>query len=379
MQIKKFIAPTLKQASMQMKDELGGEAIILGTRVIYNGSKNGSQKMFEITAGIEEEEAVLEYAGQAINNYSAPGRQNLPDELRKLSDKIFINPAVKKDLPKSKTGLSKQNLVKPEPKNNVENELKEVVETLFNREVQKPIVASLVNQLKKYKGFLHASNINSYVLSSLASMIPTYHFEVKKGNKPKVVALVGPTGVGKTTCIAKLAVISKILHNLSVGLISIDTYRLGAIDQLRIFSEISNVDMLVAYEPKDMPGLMNSFKNKDIIFIDTAGRSQKNKDQLLNAAEFLKAANVDETYLVLSSTGTSKNLMDVAEKFKVLNYNSVIFTKIDEAVTYGNILNVVNTFDVPVSFLTNGQVIPDDIISADPEFIASMIYTGKIN
>ncbi len=210
-------------------------------------------------------------------------------------------------------------------------------------------------------------------------MIPTYNFEVQKNRKPKVAALVGPTGVGKTTCIAKLAVISKILHNLSVGLISIDTYRLGALDQLRIFSEISNVDMLVAYEPKDIPGILKSFKDKDIIFIDTAGRSQNNKEQLNNAKEFLTAAKVEETYLVLSSTGTSRNLLDVADKFRVLDYNSVIFTKIDEAVTFGNILNVVNAFDVPVSFLTNGQIIPDDIISADPEFIANMIYTGKMD
>ena len=378
MQIKKFIAPTLKQASMQMKNELGGEAIILGTRVIYN-SGNNSQKMFEITAGMDEEEAVLEYSESSRNNYSEKTRQNLPDELKKLTDKIFINPSGKIDSSNSELRPSKKNQLIAEPKNNVEKELKKVVETLINREVHKPIITSLVNQLKRYKGFLHESNLNSYVLSSLASMIPTYHFEVKKGKAPKVVALVGPTGVGKTTCIAKLAVISKILHNLSVGLISIDTYRLGALDQLRIFSEISNVDMLVAYEPKEMPGLMNSFKDKDIIFIDTAGRSQNNKNQLLSTAEFLKAANVNETYLVLSATGTSRTLTDVAEKFKVFDYNSVIFTKIDEAVTYGNILNIVNTFNVPASFLTNGQVIPDDIISADPEYIANMIYTGKIN
>ena len=377
MQIKKFTAPTLKQASLQMKNELGGEAIILGTRVIY-GEGGNNKKMFEITAGFEEEEAVLEYSGSSVESYSSVAEQNFSDELKKLNDKIFINPAVGKDSSfRTQPSTKKQN--KPEFNNQVERELKEVVDVLLNREVQKPLVASLINQLKRYKGFLHESNLNSYVLSSLASMIPTYQFEVKKGSSPKIVALVGPTGVGKTTCIAKLAVISKILHNLSVGLISIDTYRLGAIDQLRIFSEISNVDMLVAYEPKDMPRLMNSFKDKDIIFIDTAGRSQNNKEQLLNTAEFLKAGNVDETYLVLSSTGTTKTLSDVAEKFKLFDYSSVIFTKIDEAVTFGNILNIVHTYNVPASFLTNGQVIPDDIISADPEYIANMIYTGKIN
>ena len=137
--------------------------------------------------------------------------------------------------------------------------------------------------------------------------------------------------------------------------------------------------MLVAYEPKDISGMIKSFKDKDIIFIDTAGRSQNNREHLKQANEFLLESNVDETYLVLSSIATTKNLFDVAEKFKIFNYNSVIFTKIDEAVTFGNILNVVTRFDVPISFLTNGQVIPDDIISADPEFIANMIFSGKLN
>ena len=378
MQIKKYLAPTLKQASTQMKEELGEDAVILGTRVIYGDRSSGSKRMFEITAGFEEEE-ILEYSGAEESELFEKSDNGLHDELKKLSEKIYINPSSRNNLQEMKPAGSKSARVKPGLNNNIENELKEIVDTLFNREVQKPITATILSQLKKYKNFLHSSNIDSYVLSSIASMIPTYHFEVQKKNKPKVVALVGPTGVGKTTCIAKLSVISKILHNLKVGLISIDTYRLGAIDQLRIFSEISNIDMLVAYEPKDMPGLMSSLKNKDIIFIDTAGRSQKNTDHLVKAKEFLDAAKVDETYLVLSSTGTTRNLLDVAEKFKLYKYNSVMFTKIDEAAAFGNILNVITNFDVPVSFLTNGQVIPDDIISADPEFIASMIYTGKIN
>ncbi|HED06980.1 MAG TPA: flagellar biosynthesis protein FlhF [Ignavibacteria bacterium] len=378
MQIKKFIAPTLKEASSNMKMELGDEAVILGTRVIYNDTLNRPQRNFEITAGIEDEfnEPVL--ATQIKEKRSNTAEKNYSNEISKLRNKIFINPA-----PGNKTLLRGTSTpTKAEPtkkiKNNIETELKEIIDTLINREVQKPIISSIINQLKKFRSYLHSSNIDSYVLSSIASMIPTYHFEVNKRNKPKVVAMVGPTGVGKTTCIAKLAVISKILHNLNVGLISIDTYRLGALDQLRIFSEISNVDMLVAYEPKDIPGLLNSLKDKDIIFIDTAGRSQNNKEHLLQANKFLSAAKVDETYLVLSSTSTTKNLLDVSEKFKILNYNSVIFTKIDEAVSYGNILNIVNNFDIPLSFLTNGQVIPDDIISADPEYIANMVYTGKL-
>ncbi|MHB1687332.1 MAG: flagellar biosynthesis protein FlhF [Ignavibacteriaceae bacterium] len=379
MQIKKYLAPTLKQASTQMKDELGGDAVILGTQVIYDEDQYGTKKMFEITAGIEEEKKVFEFPGSRDKKINTASKENFSDELKKLSDRIFINPSSRKNLPSADENNFKQTSIKKIPVQVLEKELKEIVDTLYHREVQRHVLTSIINQLKKFNGFLDASNLENYVLSSISSMIPTYKFEVNKNNKPKKVALVGPTGVGKTTCIAKLAVISKILHNLNVGLISIDTYRLGALDQLRIFSEVSNIDMLVAYEPSDIPRLMNSFKNKDIIFIDTAGRSQKNTEHLTKAKEFLTAGKVDETYLVLSATGTTKNLFDVADKFKLFDYNSVIFTKIDEAVAYGNILNIVANFDVPVSFLTNGQVIPDDIISADPEFISNMIYTGKIN
>lgn len=380
MQIKKFVASTLKEATQQMKDELGSEAIILSTRVIPGDSELRASKKFEITAGIESG-VDLQKPEKLVRKEKPRGGQNFQEELSKLSDKVYHNSAPKlTELPVKKKQVSPA-VKKQAPAKlvSIENELKDIVDTLLMREVKKNIVSAVLSQLKKYKNLLTPDNIDSYVLSSLASMIPTYHFEVQKNNKPKVVSLVGPTGVGKTTCIAKLAVISKILHNLDVGLVSVDTYRLGALDQLRIFSEISNIDMLVAYEPTDIPQIMNSFKNKDIIFIDTAGRSQKNTSHLLKAKEFLSSVNVDEVYLVLSTTSTTKNLFDVAEKFKIFNYNSVLFTKIDEAVAYGNILNFVSSFDVPISFFTNGQVIPDDIIAADPEFTANMIFTGKMN
>lgn len=376
MQIKKFLGSTLKQATTEMKNELGGDAVILGTRVIAGDGMYGRTKMFEITAGIDEE--LIEHEEKTFNNFETR-KENFADELKKLSNKIYVNDKEEKTTnykydKKKRADLSKQTVSR-----NIDNELKEIVDTLFHRDVQKSVVTSIIGQLKKNREFLDISNLDNYILSSISSMIPTYNFEVNKKKGPKKVAIVGPTGVGKSTFIAKLAVISKILHKLDVGLISIDTYRLGALDQLRIFSEVSNIEMLVAYEPSDMPGLINTFRNKDVVFIDTAGRSQKNIEHLIANKKFLDSCQIDETYLALSTTSTTKNLFDVAEKFKLFNYNSFIFTKIDEAVTYGNILNIVSNFDIPISFLTNGQVIPDDIISADPDFISKMIYTGKIN
>lgn len=381
MQIKKYLAATLKDASLQMKDELGDEAVVLSTRIIENNPRYGNKRMFEITAGIEEEFDKIETVKQkpAPKPESRPNSVKEPDfaeELKKLTEKIY---AAKSKSSKEKPQIKKAVKAKPAVKDfEIEKELKDVVETLFFREVQKKIIVRIVDQLKKYSGFLQRSNIDGYVLSSIASMVPTETFEIPKSNRSKVIGLVGPTGVGKTTCIAKLAIISKILHNLDIGLISVDTYRLGAIDQLKIFSEVSNIDLLVAYTPEEIPKLLNTFKKKDVVFIDTAGRSQNNIESLKKTRAFLDAAKADEIFLVLNSTSGSKNLLDVMEKYKVLNYKSLIFTKLDEAASYGNILNAVSSYKTPVKFLTNGQTIPDDIIAADPDFIAKLVYTGKL-
>jgi len=374
MQIKKYTAATLKEATALMKNELGSEAIILSTRILEADAVLNRKKMFELTAGIEKIPVALK---TSVHVKEKTSQKSLYDELKSISEKVNRKPQ-----PEVKTVPVRKSAPKKTPSEGetpLGKELKEVVDTLIYREVQKPIITSLLGQLEKQRNFLHPSNIDNYVLQSIAAMIPVKNFELRKKNKPTVISLVGPTGVGKTTCIAKLAVISKILHNLDVGLISSDTYRLGAIDQLKIFSEISNIDLLVAYEPSDMPKLLESFKKKDVIFIDTAGRSQKSLDQLNKTKEFIDAIHVDETYLVLSTTANTKNLFDVAEKFKLFDYNAFIFTKLDEAAVFGNILNLSVNYNVPVTFLSNGQVIPDDILAADQDFIAKIVYTGKMH
>ncbi|MCU7494802.1 MAG: flagellar biosynthesis protein FlhF [Ignavibacteria bacterium] len=401
MQIKKYIALTLKEASQQMKSELGSNAIVLSTRIIEDDPRYGRKRVFELTAGVEDDyDKSRAESSRAAGERSPmksqkavpsvplkpqPKQRTFADELKELSEKVYMPPE-KEDMPfelKAQLLSAKMPVQKPagvkKKKDTLERELKEISDTLIAREVQKSIVDVIIDQLGKYTEFLQPSNIDSYVISTISSMIPTSAFEVQKKQKTKVIALVGPTGVGKTTCIAKLAVISKILHNLNIGLISLDTFRLGAIDQLKIFSEISNIEMRVAYEPSEIPGLIAEFRKKDIVFIDTAGRSQNNASLLKETNRFLSNTKVDEIYLVLSTTSTTKNILDVAQKFKVLNYNGVVFTKLDEAVSFGNILNVTANFNVPVKYLTNGQIIPDDIIAADPQFIANMIYTGKIS
>lgn len=378
MQIKKYIAGTLKEASQQMKKELGENAIVLSTRIVDDDPRFGGKRVFELTAGVEDNYDVR--TAEQNKPKEVPRQKNFSDELKNLTEKVLTSPAAQKKAPRP----VEQNLklvpdAKLNYKKDFEHELREIADTLLQREVNKRIVDSIIIQLKKYSDFLQSSNIDNYVISTISSMIPTSNFEIQKRQKTKTIVMVGPTGVGKTTCIAKLAVISKILHNLNIGLISLDTYRLGAIDQLKIFSDISNIELRVAYDASEIPGYLNDYRKKDIVFIDTAGRSQNNKELLMDTKNFISTLKPDEVYLVLSTTSTTKNMLDVAEKFKILNYNGIVFTKLDEAVSFGNIINLTTQIGVPVKYLTNGQVIPDDIIAADPEFIANMIYTGKIS
>ncbi len=367
MQIKKYVAPSLREASEQMKLELGSEAIILGTRTVAVKTEFGTKNLFEITGGIETGNPDSTLAELTVEENSADSFQS---ELKRISEN-FENQnkkigKVKADSELLNTGTIKNSLV----------DLEKISDILFKNDVSKVNIKKIISLFKNNYELSASADPETALISALASLIPTAKFDVNKQNRPVKVALVGPTGVGKTTCIAKLAVISRILHNLNIGLISIDTYRLGALDQLKIFSDVSQIEMLVAYEPEDMPGLIRSFKKKDIIFIDTAGRSQKNLDHLLKTKSFIDKSEVDHTILVMSATSSSQNLYDVAERFDLFGYDSVIFTKIDEAVTFGNLLNVTSRYKIPAIFLTNGQVIPDDIFAADSEYIASMIYNG---
>ncbi len=271
----------------------------------------------------------------------------------------------------------KKKLSIPKAKPVADERIKEIIKNLTEKEVQKSVVLSIMEQLKKYRNFLSKDNLENYVQTCLGSLILTKSLDLNIKKQNKVIALVGPTGVGKTTTIAKLALIAKIIHKLDVGLISIDTYRLGAIDQLKSFADVSHTDFLVAYEPNEMPALMKKFSKKDIVFIDTVGRNHKNETQLKSNLDFLSSVKVDETFLVLSSTSSTRNLLDIANKFKMFNYSAFILSKIDEAVVHGNIINLSTKTGNPIVFLTNGQTIPDDIISADKDYIANLIYTGQ--
>ncbi|HOS92488.1 MAG TPA: flagellar biosynthesis protein FlhF [Armatimonadota bacterium] len=198
-----------------------------------------------------------------------------------------------------------------------------------------------------------------------------------EGEKPRVVALVGPTGVGKTTTIAKLAGEYTFMHNCRVGLLTVDTYRVAAVEQLRTFAKIMTVPVQVAASPREARECLDKFTRPELILVDTAGRSQKHDEQVRALQKLLAAVEPDEVHLVLSATTKSRDLIDVVKRFREVGVDRMIFTKLDETNSYGPVLNVAVESGLPISYVTNGQMVPEDIALATPGYLADLVMGGR--
>ncbi|MCC6908952.1 MAG: flagellar biosynthesis protein FlhF [Phycisphaerales bacterium] len=195
--------------------------------------------------------------------------------------------------------------------------------------------------------------------------------------RPLTIALVGPTGVGKTTTVAKLAAAFKLRHGKRVGLITTDTYRIAAVDQLRTYANIIGLPLKVALTPDEMAEACESLANCDVILIDTAGRSPNDGARLDEIRAFATAADPHEIHLVLSSTCSEPALMRTIERFSTVKTDRVIFTKTDEAVSLGVLINVMRKAGKELSFITTGQEVPDHIEAGSPERLAALVLGEK--
>lgn len=195
----------------------------------------------------------------------------------------------------------------------------------------------------------------------------------------RTVALVGPTGVGKTTTIAKLAANFRLRDKLRVGFITVDTYRIAAVEQLRTYAEIIDLPMEVVSTPREMRDAVCRLADLDLILIDTAGRNPGDEVRIQELKSLLAEAAADEVHLVLSSVGSPKSLVKTARLFAPVGTNALLLTKTDEAMSLGNVLPVARECDLPMSYLTNGQNVPDDIRPVKRDWLAKAILGQKIN
>lgn len=197
-----------------------------------------------------------------------------------------------------------------------------------------------------------------------------------KTTGPHVVALIGPTGVGKTTTIAKLAANLQLREGKRVGLITIDTYRIAAVDQLRRYADIIGSPLSVVATPEDMPGAIAAMAEMDYVLIDTAGRSPSDSLKLSELRRFIEASKPDEVHLVLSTTSSARCVEMAVESFSKVRVDKLLFTKVDEAATVGLVLNIARKVGKSLSYVTTGQDVPDDIEVVNGRKIARLILSG---
>jgi flagellar biosynthesis protein FlhF len=189
----------------------------------------------------------------------------------------------------------------------------------------------------------------------------------------RVVALVGPTGVGKTTTIAKLAANYRLREKLRVGLITVDTYRVAAVEQLRTYADIIDLPMEVIATPREMREAVHRMNHLDLVLMDTAGRSPRDEIKIQELKSMLQEAEPDEVHLVLSSTAGAKSLTCTAEQFASVGTTAMLLTKLDEANSLGHLVSLVRGCPLPISYLTDGQNVPDDIQVAERRGLAARL------
>jgi flagellar biosynthesis protein FlhF len=210
-------------------------------------------------------------------------------------------------------------------------------------------------------------------LQTIVTSFLDHRIDAGIGDQTKIVYIAGPTGVGKTTTIAKLAADQIFRLHKKVGFITADTYRISAIEQLRTYATILNVPLEVVQSPGDVQRAMQRLEHCDLILMDTAGRNYLNELFVAELHSLLAPSDVSETYLVLSLTSKVQDMKRITEHFSKYKLDKLIFTKLDETETTGAIFNLLSEYPFKVSFLTNGQNVPDDLLQADAKLMVELL------
>jgi len=413
--IKKFLGKTEEEAVEAAKKELGNGIVIMNVKSVkHKGIMSLFRpKMTEVTVALEEEKETLERTRReapAATNVKAPqsaGRtgsilqggssENIEkklDSLQTLLENQFKSTQEKRQEQEKKEEELSRDMGKADEKSdktmeaetaeeNPEQEkfIRLLYNTMIDNEVDEKYVNQILGEIEKTK----KPNVPmDYLLANIYQKM-ILKFGKAEGitpaaKGPKVVLFIGPTGVGKTTTIAKVASHFAVDEKKKVALLTLDTYRIAAAEQLRTYANILEVPFRVIYTSEELKRAIADFKEYDYIFVDTAGHSHQNEEQLSNMKELLASvADLAEKdiFLVLSATTKYRDLLKIAENYKSITEYQLIFTKLDETSAVGNLLNLKLFTDSSIAYITCGQNVPDDIERFNPQKTVKQLLGGK--
>ena len=387
MRVRIFTGQSVQEAMNKVKLELGREAVILHTRRFKTGGMLGlfGNERVEVMAAVDD--ALLETP--AVKTVVAPAMPTVAAVMPPQQTHETVAPVsipltpVKTAEPEWKQELAEMSSLLEralhEPKQGADAVASAAVEKLLQADVLQPVAESLVRQdpvLYQWKGTLTEPAFTERLERLVEQGLGKVSGVALNGSAPHIVALLGPTGVGKTTTIAKLAAYFSLQKGMRVSLITADTYRISAVEQLKTYAEIMGLQLEIVYAPQELAKALAKCKGSQLVLLDTAGRSPKNQEQLEELQLLLSQVPQAEKHLVLSLTTCNRDALEIAKRFSVCSPDKVLFTKLDEASRCGVILNVLQQFPMKLSYVTNGQNVPDDLQIVSPAWLAKELLRG---
>lgn len=388
---------------MKARDELGKDAIVTNVKQIKPGGlmRLFKKPTYEITAALDETPPKTELSRrESIKAMFKDNPDIILDDDKKdtKEDEKFTsslsNPAKLEQkisniamlLEKQMGAAAKADSEKKdeEKKDTAEEKNNACLQLIYKQLLENEVDEKYINQLiTEIEPALKKDGSVENILSGIYQKIvlklgKTEVMGVTQG-KVRFVFFIGPTGVGKTTTIAKLASKLKLDRKLNVALLTADTYRIAAVDQLKTYAEILNVPLKVVYSDTELKDAYEEMKNYDIVLIDTAGRSHRDKQQREDIEKLISAVPAEERdiFLVLSITTKYSDLIRITQSYSEIAEYRLIFTKLDETDTLGNIFNVKLLTGAPLSYATFGQKVPNDISRLDAQMIAKQLLGGS--
>lgn len=418
MTINKFQGKTEEEAIAKAKQEFGENAVIMNVKEVkpkglFRAFKNST---YEVTAAMEEKEQFVNPKRALQNtkklhdsiNLSADEKIDIPKpeakpDFRELIQKTMPNSSrmqepeekkieqrlddlsnrIEESLARTPKGEKPEaeNPVKEKPSSEEFHFVRILYSTLLKNEVNEKYVNQILDEIEK---FIRPGNSVDVILSNVYQKLILRFGQPKtidlSGSKPKILFFVGPTGVGKTTTIVKIASKYKVEYDKKVAFITADTYRIAATEQLQVYANILDAPMAIAYSQAELNDSIAKFEDYDLVFVDTAGFSHKNEKQRNDMKTLLGGVSEEynkEVYLVLSATTKYMDLLDIVDSYREIADYKLIFTKLDETTTYGNLLNIKLYSGADLSYTTNGQNVPDDIEVFDTQKLVKKLLGGN--